>query len=538
MKPRLSAPDCLPCKTDAGVRFRFRAGQPLQSVAVAGTFNCWVGDSLPLREIEPGLWQTELLIAPGRHLYRYVIDGRDWITDPANAWVSEDGQNNSCFTLDEDDHLLVRDARLGPDSPAPLYRHQAHPSPKWLRDGVIYELAVPAFGGDFKGVRERLPYLAGLGVNILWLMPIHPIGARRRRGTLGDPYAVRDFLAIDPTLGTAADFRALVESAHALGMRVLMDWTLNRASCDNPLIKAHPDWFTHDAAGRPNYLVPNRDDFTGFDFTNKGLRAWLIEAMSHWLREYAIDGFRFDDSDLTPLDFLREIRAALLALRPDIALISQSYDELHHLGACDLSYEGGIREQIARVARGKADARALQTYWEASTYSFPRGALRMRWLEEKERPRAFRYFDSPALHQAAAALILSLDGVPCLLMGQEFNEPNWRDWSSLFEPFALDWQSFDQASFGHYQTLIALRRAHPALRQGRLDFALLAETPSLVRFMREAHGEILRVTVNLAAQPQPLAEAAQAILYAHAPQGEALGPQGLAPYACLIEKLA
>jgi hypothetical protein len=172
---------------------------------------------------------------------------------------------------------------------------------------VIYQLSVPAFGGDFDGVRARLPYLGELGVDVLWIMPIHPIGA------CGDPYAVRDFDAIEPGLGDAASLRALVDAAHARGVRVILDWTLNRNSIDHPFTRTHPHWYTRRADGSIYYAVPNRAEFAGFDFTDRALRRTLIDSMCGWITRFCIDGLRFDDADITPCDFPDEIRAALSA---------------------------------------------------------------------------------------------------------------------------------------------------------------------------------------------------------------------------------
>ncbi|UUZ55481.1 hypothetical protein LP419_07240 [Massilia sp. H-1] len=213
-----------------------------------------------------------------------------------------------------------------------------------------------------------------LGVSIVWLMPVHPVGVQARIGADGDPYAVRDFTAIDPALGDAAGLRALVDDLHRRGMRVIYDWTLNRASVDNVLTASHPEWFTHDAARQA--VLPGAEPrlFHGFDFSSKPLRAWLLAAMQDWITAYGFDGLRFDDADITPLDFLDEIRAALVPVRADIALIAQSTDELHHLDACDLTYDGGARETMLRIAQGEATADAVRWQWEESTYTFPRGA--------------------------------------------------------------------------------------------------------------------------------------------------------------------
>ncbi len=439
-----NTPDLLPKKDVGGIQFTFEGASTIEQVAVAGTFNCWVGDTYPLARISATRWQATLPIATGRHLYKYVVSQhgeQHWIPDPANPWISEDGQNNSCFTVNESGDALIRLGAINAATPGDLYQlHRALASPEWLKDAVIYQLSTAAFGGDFKGVKARLPYLCDLGIDVIWLMPIYPIGQKGRLGAKGDPYAVFDFGSLDLALGSAAELRDLIDEVHRLGMRILLDWTLNRSSCDNPLTVSHPDWFTHDAEGEIYYAVPFRTYFAGFDFSHQDLRSYLIQTMQTWLVEFNFDGFRFDDSDITPLDFLNEIRAALVQTKPDIGIISQAYDEFHHLAACDLTYEGGTRDMILHIAAGTATAADFAQYWNASTYSFPRDALRLRWIEDKEQGRAAQFYGT-ALHRAAAAIILTLDGVPHILMGQEFNEPRWHTWTSLFEEFQLDWSA-------------------------------------------------------------------------------------------------
>ncbi|MYN01712.1 DUF3459 domain-containing protein [Pseudoduganella sp. DS3] len=487
-------PALQPAATPAGVRFVYEAAPQARSVALAGTFNSWVGDACMMQRVSPTRWQVTLPIAAGRHLYKFVVDGSAWLRDPANPWVSEDGQNNSCLTVDESGAVLLRHAGLSAAAPGPLYARPALASPEWLHDAVVYQLSVKAFGGDFDGVRAKLGYLAELGVNTLWVMPVQPIGIEGRRGSCGDPYAVRDFLAIDPVLGDEQGLRALVDAAHARGMRVMLDWTLNRASVDNPLTQSHPEWFTRRADGSIYYAVPNRDYFAGFDFSNAALRRYLIDAMCGWVGRFGFDGLRFDDSDITPLDFLQQIRAALLRVQPEIALISQAYDEFHHFASCDLTYEGGTRAILLACAQGQASGADLARYWRESTYSFPRGALRLRWLDEKEQARASALL-GPALRPAATVLF-ALDGVPHLLMGQEFGEPAWRDWTVLFEDYRLDWDAYDAGLFAHYQRLLALRRDHAALRRGDVVF-IEGLPPGVVGFTRGTPGERLLVLANL-----------------------------------------
>lgn len=491
-------PALQPTTTPDGVRFVFDAAADARSVALAGTFNSWVGDACMMQRVTPTRWQVTLRLAAGRHLYKIVVDGTEWLRDPANPWVSEDGQNNSCLTVDESGAVLLRHGDLSAAAPGPLYARPALASPEWLRDAVVYQLSVPAFGGNFDGVRAKLGYLTELGVNTLWIMPVQPIGIAGRRGEHGDPYAVRDFLAIEPALGDEASLRALVDAAHARGMRVILDWTLNRASVDNPLTQTHPEWFTRRADGSIFYAVPNRDYFAGFDFSNAELRSYLLGAMAGWIERFGFDGLRFDDSDITPLDFLEQIRAALEKVQPEIAIISQAYDEFHHLASCDLTYDGGSRAILLRIASGQASGADLARYWNESTYSFPRDALRLRWLDEKEQPRAGGLL-GPAL-LPASVIMFALDGVPHLLMGQEFGEPAWHDWTVLFDGFRLDWSKFDAGLFAHYQNLLALRRAHEPLRRGDVEF-LDSLAPGVVGFKRSTAHASVQVLANLTALP-------------------------------------
>ncbi len=526
-------PALLPHDVPGGVRFVFDGPDTLRSVALAGTFNSWVGDACLLERVTPTRWTCILPLPPGRHLYKFVLDDTKWIADPANPWMSEDGQGNSCLTVCLDGTVFLRRRGLNADVPGVLYQqHQALASPEWLRDAVIYQLSVRAFGGDFDGVRARLGHLADLGVNTIWMMPIHPIGVAGRRGTLGDPYAVRDFETIDPALGDEDGLRRLVDAIHARGMRIVFDWTLNRSSVDHPLTVSHPEWFQRDRAGNVMYAVPRREYFAGFDFRNAALRRYLVDAMCRWVERFGLDGMRFDDSDITPTDFLDEIRAALAKVNPDIALISQACDEFHHLAACDLTYEGGTREMLRRVAHGEADARAFAQYWNESTYSFPRGALRLRWLEEKEQPRADAVFGHDA-HLAAAAVLLAMDGVPHILMGQEFGESGWRDWTVLFDDWRLDWSRFDHATFAHFSALIKLRRHHPALRRGATTF-IDGLPDGVIGLVRSLDGERIVVYANLGPTTAALPDGMGVPLYARGWDQDA---GSLDAHGCLVAPL-
>lgn len=176
----------------------------------------------------------------------------------------------------------------------------------WTREASIYQINIPQFTpeGTFRAATAQLPRLKELGVGILWLMPIRPIGEVKRKGALGSPYAVRDFRAVNPEFGTMTDLRQFVDRAHALGMHVILDWVGNHTSWDNALLTQHPDWYARDAEGKP-HPTPwyDWDDIIDLDYSKPALRRYMTESMKFWVRDVGIDGYRVDAAGLVPLDF-------------------------------------------------------------------------------------------------------------------------------------------------------------------------------------------------------------------------------------------
>ena len=177
----------------------------------------------------------------------------------------------------------------------PVSRQPARTPPAWLRDGVVYEIFPRDFSpaGDLKGVTARLDELHDLGVNVLWLMPIHPIGEKCRKGQFGSPYSVRDYYAVDTNYGTLDDLKKLVAGAHQRGMKVIMDLVANHTAWDSVLMQ-HPGFYKQDAQGKPISPEPAWTDVAGLNYANPQLREYMIKMMAYWVRTCDIDGFRCD----------------------------------------------------------------------------------------------------------------------------------------------------------------------------------------------------------------------------------------------------
>ncbi len=152
--------------------------------------------------------------------------------------------------------------------------------PDWSHSANIYEVNLRQYtaGGTFREFEQHLPRLKDLGVDILWLMPVHPIGEKNRKGTLGSYYSVRDYLAVNSEHGTLDEFKALVKKIHEAGMHVIIDWVANHSAWDNPLAATHPDWYARDSSGNFSPPVPDWHDVIDFNYSSPDLRRYMLDA--------------------------------------------------------------------------------------------------------------------------------------------------------------------------------------------------------------------------------------------------------------------
>lgn len=479
------------------IKFEYVGDENVKCVSIAGTFNGWDHTKNYFTKGENNIFNITIDISKGRHLYKLIINNEDWITDPSNPSISEDGQNNSSITINEKGEKLIRTIEISKENPGYMYEnYEAIESPDWIKQAVIYQLHLRAFTGEgFSGLKEKLLYLKELGINTIWIMPFNKVGKEKRIGKYGDPYAVYDYYSIDNKFGTEHDLINLIEEAHKLEMRVIMDWVINRASIDNVLTTTNPEFFTRDKDGRIYYEVPGREYFAGLNFENNEMRKYIIKALKYWIKEFNFDGVRLDDSDITPHDFLKEIRISLKEVRDDIVIISQAYDEYHHVESCDLTYDGGLRQLIHDVGLGNLTQKDFIKIYESFKFSFPKKSIRMKWLEEKEQIRAAKYFKGRLVF-SAVSMLMTLEGVPLIMMGQEFNEKHYNNWTSLFDDFKLHWDEFDDEMYKHFKTLINIRNSNKALCEGDIIF-IKNSHEKVISYIRKIKEEKLLIITNL-----------------------------------------
>ncbi|MCS6916408.1 MAG: alpha-amylase family glycosyl hydrolase [Chitinophagales bacterium] len=365
---------------------------------------------------------------------------------------------------------------------------------------VMYEVFVRNFteAGTFHAMLEHLPRLRDLGVNVLWLMPIQPTGQLKKKGTYGSPYAIRDYTAIHPDLGTAADFRRLVDSVHALGMFLILDYVANHTAWDHVWVQRHPEWYTRDSAGNLMPSVPDWTDIVDLNYENKDLWEAQIAAMAYWVDSFDVDGFRCDVAEMVPLAFWKEAISRLRQSRP-VLMLAEGADPALYESGFDMTYGWEVYHALKKIWNGKASARLLDTLLLQEQQRYPPHYRHIRFITNHDEnswddvPQ--RVFVSDSGAHAAFVVQLTLPGVPFLYNGQEVGYPQR---INLFEKYTIDWTMRPDLQ-QWYSQLLHLYRSNRSLRQGNKTFF---STDEVLCYRRQLTGQPpVLVVVNCRNRP-------------------------------------
>lgn len=377
---------------------------------------------------------------------------------------------------------------------------KARQSQEWIRDAVIYQIWERAYSqkGDFNSITADLDRLKTLGVDVLWLMPVHPIGQEKKKGTIGSPYAVKDYYGVNPDYGTPDDLRRLVAEAHKRGMKVIIDIVLNHTAWDNTLIKQHPEFYKKNEKGEIVPPVADWADVAGLDYSNKELRKYIIDNLKSWIRDYDLDGFRCDVAMMVPTDFWEEARAEVDKIKANtIWLAEAEKPELLHK-AFDLDYSWDMHHAMNDALQGTKPASAIRKLWEEQAKTHPAGAIRMRFSDNHDERRAIaRFGEKGAI--AGQALMFTLDGVPLVYNGTEVGDTTESGAPALFEKMPIFWKNADRRPEfpKFYSSMIALRKSSNALRRGSLAWIDNSTADAVISFERKTDGETVLVVINM-----------------------------------------
>ena len=374
--------------------------------------------------------------------------------------------------------------------------------PSWLDRAVFYEIFPRAFSpeGTLNGVTSRLDDLQKLGVNVLWLMPIHPIGKTHRLGTYGSVYAVRDYYAVNPDLGTKADMLHLVQAAHERHMRVILDEVVDHTAWDSVMM-SHTAYYRQDAAGK--ILYPHSwTDVAALNYGNPELRGYMVNMFSYWLKTFDLDGFRLDDAGDVPTSFWDQVSAALRAIRPDVLLLAEASQPEFLRHDFNIDYAWPLLDTMNQVVMHAKPASAIREEFITQESRFPPGSWHLLISDDHDTRRAtVRYGAQAAL--AASALVFTLPGAPMLYNGMEVGDATPSTGPALFEKVPIFWQSGEiEPEFpAFYKAMIPLRQDSPALRHGEIVWIHNSDEDHVVTYLRRSAEETVLVAVNLANTP-------------------------------------
>lgn len=345
-------------------------------------------------------------------------------------------------------------------------------APDWAKNSTIYEVNIRQFSkeGTFKSFQQHLPRLKELGVDILWLMPINPIGKLNRKGTLGSYYSVKDYVDINPEFGTKEDFKTLVDEIHNQGMHVIIDWVANHTAWDNKWVKTNPEFYTKDSSGNFVPPVPDWSDVIDLNYDNKELWKEMISALKYWVSEFDIDGYRCDVAGMVPIEFWNEVRTELDKIKPVFMLAEWDTPEMHKF-AFDMTYDWDLHKIFNGVYAKERNSSDIIKHILNDQKKYPDYAYRMQFTSNHDE-NSWNGTEYERLGKAAevfAVLTYVIPGMPLIYNGQEigFNKR-----LEFFEKDSIIWKEnkFEKL----YKNLNELKEKNKALwagiESGSIDF--------------------------------------------------------------------
>ncbi|MCZ6702111.1 MAG: alpha-amylase family glycosyl hydrolase [Ignavibacteria bacterium] len=369
--------------------------------------------------------------------------------------------------------------------------------PAWSYNKTIYEVNIRQYSkeGTFKAFEKHLPRLKKMGVGILWLMPIHPIGEKNRKGTLGNYYSVKDYKDVNPEFGTLKEFKSLIDKIHKMGMYVIIDWVANHTAWDNIWMSEHPEFYTKDSLGNFYPPVPDWADVADLNYDNKNLWAVMIDALKFWIQEYDIDGYRCDVAGMIPIEFWIETRKELDKIKPVFMLAEWDTPEMHK--AFDMSYDWSTHKLMNAIAKGEKTAEDMFNNLNNDKNSYPQNAFRMHFTSNHDE-KTWNGTVFERLGRAAklfAVLSFLIPDMPLIYTGQEAGL-NKR--LAFFDKDEVEWKEHEFRKL--YSHLIKLKNNNEALSNGetgsKITWVNSIDKKSILAFTRTKNKDKIFVIFN------------------------------------------
>lgn len=373
--------------------------------------------------------------------------------------------------------------------------------PEWSYNKAIYEVNIRQYTpeGNIKAFEKHLPKLKELGADILWLMPIHPIGENNRKGTLGSYYSVKDYKAVNPEFGTIEEFKSLVKMVHKMGMYVIIDWVANHTAWDNPWITEHPELYTTDSLD--NIITPVRDwtDVADLNYDNKELWVEMIDALKFWVEECDIDGYRCDVAGMVPIEFWIEARSELKKIKSVFMLAEWDTPEVHL--AFDMTYDWNLHKILNGIAKNEKTVVDLTEHLKKNERDFPINAFRMQFTSNHDE-NSWNGTEFERLGDGVetfAVLTCVIPDMPLVYTGQEAGNTKRL---SFFDKDTVEWKEYEL--FDIYSKLFQLKKNNKSLfngdRGGEMTFLQGSNKENIFAFTRTSDKDKILAIFNLSDQ--------------------------------------
>jgi glycosidase len=374
--------------------------------------------------------------------------------------------------------------------------------PEKIAHGTVYEVNIRqhTLAGTINAFINDLPRLKNLGVNVLWIMPVQPIGVKNRKEPLGSYYSIKDYREVNPEFGTADDFKALVNKAHELGFYIILDWVPNHTAWDHPWITEHPDYYAQDEDGNIVYEA-DWTDIALLDHTNPATRSAMIADMKYWVTEFDIDGFRCDHAGHEiPLYFWEEVREAIDPIKQLFWLAEWDGARMHLQFTATYAWE--LLHLTEKVAKGKANANDLASWVDNDLKEYGRQPIRLTMITNHDEnswsgTEFERYGDGV---KTFATFIFTAPGMPMLYTGQDAGLDKRL---KFFDKDTVDWS--DPNGYGEfYRSLVSLRMNNPALWSGEfggMPERINGDDPAVYAFRRTKENNLVISILNVSSKP-------------------------------------
>ncbi len=376
----------------------------------------------------------------------------------------------------------------------------------WLSATNVYEVNLRQYTqeGSFSAFQHHLHRLKDMGVDVLWFMPVTPISKKNRKGSLGSFYACSSYTMTNPEFGSLDDFANLVDAAHALGMKVIIDWVSNHTGCDHEWTRMHPSFYKRNEEGQC-YDAHGWDDVIDLDYNNEQMRDEMIRSMGFWIDRCGIDGFRCDMAMLTPVDFWRQARAELEKKKVLFWLAElDPLDHPHYMDVFDTAYTWRwmhatkhFRDEGARTVHQLREVLGLYA-------GIAPRSLTPCWFTSNHDENAWNGTEYEKYGEMAVPMAVfsgTWKGLPLLYSGQEI--PNNKR-LAFFDKDQLHWEK-EPLLHGFYKKLFALRKEHPAFHgnpeEQQCTWTWNSVDHHVFSFIRSASGEAVLILINLSGYP-------------------------------------